>query len=65
VSFRPTFDQIKNLIQISKVGNHYEIDFIGGQCVSGKNFFYISDQIRLRFDLEITPLQLKKIFEDK
>jgi hypothetical protein len=65
VILRPTFDQIKNLLTIEKISTNYQITLKGGQYISGKNFFYISEQIKQRFDLEITPSQLKKIFEDK
>ena len=47
---------------ISKCGTNYYIQLRGGQTINGRNFFYLAKQIKERFDLEVTALQLKTIF---
>ena len=47
---------------IEQRGTNYYIKLRGGQTVNGKNFFYLAKQIKERFDLEVTALQLKTIF---
>ena len=48
---------------IEKRGTSFFVELKGGQTITGKNFFYIADQIKQRFQLEVTALQLQKIFD--
>ena len=61
--FRLTIEEIKILMTIEKRGTSFFVELKGGQTITGKNFFYIADQIRERFKLEVTALQLQKIFD--
>jgi hypothetical protein len=61
--FQLTIEEINILMTIEKSGTTFSVRLRGGQMVFGKNFFYIADQIRERFQLEVTALQLQKIFD--
>ena len=61
--FRLNIEQIEIMMKIQKDGTTFSVRLRGGQMVFGKNLFYIADQIKERFDLEITALQLEKIFD--
>tara|TARA_R100000152_G_C6707751_1_gene135965 strand:+ start:286 stop:489 length:204 start_codon:yes stop_codon:yes gene_type:complete len=61
--FNLTLAQIEMLLKIEKNGTTFSVRLRGGQIVFGKNFFYLADQIKQRFDLEVTALQLEKIFD--
>ena len=61
--FNLTLAQIEMLLKIEKNGTTFSVRLRGGQIVFGKNFFYLADQIKQRFDLEVTALQLQKIFD--
>ena len=61
--FNLTLAQIEMLLKIEKNGTTFSVRLRGGQMVFGKNFFYLADQIKQRFDLEVTALQLEKIFD--
>jgi len=61
--FNLTLAQIEMLLKIEKNGTTFSVRLRGGQMVFGKNFFYLADQIKQRFDLEVTALQLQKIFD--
>ena len=61
--FRLNIEQIEIMMKIEKNGTTFSARLRGGQKVFGKNFFYLADQIKERFDLEVTALQLQKIFD--
>jgi hypothetical protein len=62
MAFNLSLDQIIKLMTIEQRGTNYYIQLRGGQTINGKNFFYLAKQIKERFDLEVTALQLKTIF---
>ena len=62
--FRLTIEEIKILMTIEKRGTSFCVELRGGQTIIGKNFFYIADQIKQRFQLEVTALQLQKILDN-
>ena len=47
---------------IEQRGTNFHIQLRGGQTINGRNFFYLAKQLKERFDLEVTALQLKTIF---
>jgi len=59
--FRLNIEQIEIMMKIQKDGTTFSVRLRGGQMVFGKNLFYIADQIKERFDLEVSALQLQKI----
>lgn len=61
--FRLTTKEIETMMKIEKSGTTFSVRLRGGQMVFGKNFFYLADQIKERFHLEVTALQLQKIFD--
>lgn len=61
--FRLTIEEIETMMKIQKSGTTFSVRLRGGQMVFGKNFFYLADQIKERFHLEVTALQLQKIFD--
>ena len=61
--FQLTIEEINILMTIEKSGTTFSVRLRGGQMVFGKNFFYLADQIKERFQLEVTALQLQKIFD--
>jgi len=56
-------EEIKILMTIEKRGTSFFVELKGGQTITGKNFFYIADQIKQRFQLEVTALQLQTILD--
>ena len=63
MALRLTFKQIEQLMIVCKQGAGYYVELNGGQGFAGKNFFYISRQIKDRFALEVSAVQLKKLFD--
>ena len=61
--FLLTIEQIKMLVTIEQRGSTFYVELKGGQTITGKNFFYIADQIKQRFQLEVTALQLQTILD--
>tara|TARA_Y100000593_G_scaffold90279_1_gene176353 strand:- start:44 stop:247 length:204 start_codon:yes stop_codon:yes gene_type:complete len=61
--FRLTIEQIKMLISIEKIGTSFCVELKGGQTITGKNLFYIADQIKQRFHLQVTALQLQAVLD--
>ena len=63
MSFNLTLAQIETLMKIEKRGVGYFVELKGGQTLTGNNFFFIAKQIKERFDLEVTALQLQTILD--
>jgi len=63
MALRLTFGQIEKLMKICKQGAGYYVELNGGQGFAGNNLLYISRQIKDRFSLEVSALQLKKLFD--
>jgi hypothetical protein len=61
--FLLTIEQIKMLVTIEQRGSTFHVELKGGQTITGKNFFYLAHQIKERFDLEVTALQLQTILD--
>jgi len=61
--FNLTLAQIEMLLKIEKNGTTFSVRLKGGQMLFGKNFFYLAHQIKERFDLEVTALQLQTILD--
>ena len=61
--FNLTLAQIETLMKIEKIGASYFVELRGGQTLTGNNFFFIAKQIKERFQLEVSAVQLKKIFD--
>jgi|TARA_R110000824_G_scaffold223699_1_gene411424 hypothetical protein len=58
-----SFDQIEGFMSISKQGSGYYVKFNGGQGISGKNLFYVARKIKERFSIEVSAIELKKLFD--
>ena len=51
------------MMKVEKSGTTFFVRLRGGQTIFGKNFFYLAEQIKERFDFEVSALQLKKLFD--
>lgn len=63
--FNLTVAQLNQLMTIEKRGTGYFVTLRGGQTITGNNFLYISAQIKKRFNLEISALQLIQVLDNK
>jgi len=63
--FNLTVAQLNQLMTIEKRGAGYFVTLRGGQTITGNNFLYISAQIKKRFNLEISALQLIQVLDSK
>lgn len=61
--FRLTIEQIEIMMKVEKSGTTFFVRLRGGQTIFGNNFFYLAEQIKERFDFEVSALQLKKLFD--
>ena len=50
-------------MSIVKQGAGFYVELKGGQGFAGNNFLYISRQIRERFKIEVSAIELKKLFD--
>jgi hypothetical protein len=50
-------------MSIVKQGAGFYVELKGGQGFVGNNFLYIARQIRERFKIEISAVQLKNLFD--
>ena len=55
--------QIESIMSIVKQGAGFYVELKGGQGFVGNNFLYIARQIRERFKIEISAVQLKNLFD--